>query len=84
MTVIPVLGKCIQVDQKVKTSFGYLVIVSLKPVWNMGDFIYILKKTETNKIKYSIDIYLNKLTKRKGKHKLMKSKMKRIFYSRFL
>lgn len=49
MTVIPVLGKCIQVDQKVKTSFGYLVIVSLKPVWDMGDFIYILKKQKQTK-----------------------------------
>lgn len=49
MTVIPVLGKCIQVDRKVKTSFGYLVIVSLKPVWDMGDFIYILKKQKQTK-----------------------------------
>lgn len=73
MTAIPVLGKCTQVDQKVKTTFGYLVIVSLKPVLAMGDFVCILKKKETNKIKYSIDIDLNKVTKRKGKHKSMKS-----------
>lgn len=41
MTAIPVLGKCTQEAQKVKTSFGYLVIVSLKPVLAMGDFVYI-------------------------------------------
>lgn len=49
-TVIPVLGKGIQEDQEAKTSFVYIMMMSLKPAWTMGDFVQILFKASKESI----------------------------------